>query len=103
MRNLSLTKRRTRSAYEEGTQLKSLIRGSCLESFKRSFLGRIPAIWKKMPCNMRNEGQRTSWTKVKKRAKLFLTGRLKELQQTEHTFYREQQQQLLPDTVYLYE
>ena len=46
---------------------------------------------------MRNEGQRTSWTKVKKRAKLFLTGKLKELQHTNHKFYRKQQQQLLPD------
>ena len=45
---------------------------------------------------MRNEGQRTSWTKVKKRAKLFLTGKLKELQQTSYKFYRKQQQ-LLPD------
>ena len=76
---LSLTKNRTRSDFEEGLQLKSTIRASSLDSYKRSFLGRVPSIFKKLPAELRKEGNMTSWTKVKKRAKQFLTGKLKEV------------------------
>jgi hypothetical protein len=85
---LSLNKKRTRSNFTEGPQIKSLVRASSLDSFKRSFLGRMPSIFKKLPIEMRNEGQDISWTRVKKRAKMFLTGKLKCLTKTNHKFYR---------------
>ena len=93
---LSLNKKRTRSDFTEGPQMKSLVRASSLDSFKRSFLGRVPAIFKKLPVEIRNEGQDISWTRVKKRAKMFLTGKLKNLTKTNHKFYRKQL--LLPGT-----
>ena len=62
-----------------------------MDSYKRSFLGRIPSIFKKLPAELalRSEAKATSWTKVKKRARLFLTGKL-EGAQTSRKSYRKQ-------------
>ena len=68
---LTLSKKRTRGDFQEGIQLKSLVRASSLDSFKRSFLGRAPAIWKQLPVELRDLGRRTSFTSIKKQAKLF--------------------------------
>ena len=54
---LTLSKKRARGDFQEGIQLKSLVRASSLDSFKRSFLGRAPAIWKKLPVELRDLGR----------------------------------------------
>ena len=73
---IALTKKRTRRDFEGGNQMKSLIRSSSLDQFKNSFLGQIPKIWKKLPSEMREQGHKTTFMKIKKDAKLFLTGKL---------------------------
>ena len=71
---LKLTKKRTRYSVAAGTQLKSKSKTNSLDSFKRSYLGSMHKIWAKLPHSLISEGQSSSWKKVKKRAKGFLTG-----------------------------
>jgi hypothetical protein len=69
---LKLTKKRTRSSIATGTQLKSKSKTGSLDSFKHIYMHKI---WAKLPQSLISEGQSSSWQKVKKRAKRFLTGK----------------------------
>ena len=72
---LKLTKKRTRYSTAAGVQLKSNSKTNSLDSFKRSYLGSMHKIWAKLPQTLISEGLSSSWKKVKKRAKGFLTGK----------------------------
>ena len=43
--------------------------------FKRSFLGCIRQIWRKLPQSLIEEGNQTYWLRIKKRVKGFLEGK----------------------------
>ena len=72
---LKLTKKRTRYSVTAGVQLKSKSKTNSLDSFKHSYLGSMHKIWAKLPQTLISEGLSSSWKKVKKRAKGFLTGK----------------------------
>ena len=88
---IALAKKSTRRDFEGGSQMKSLIRSSSLDQFKNSFLGQIPKIWKKLPSEMREQGHKTTFMKIKKDAKLFLTGKLTTMEFKQKMYRKETQ------------
>jgi hypothetical protein len=72
---LRLSKKRTRYVASSGLQLKSKAQTNSLDQYKRSYLGYIHVIWSKLPQTLISEGQMSGWSKIKKRAKQFLTGK----------------------------
>ena len=58
-----------------GLQLKSKAQTNSLDQYKRSYLGCIHVIWSKLPQTLIYEGQMSGWSKIKKRAKQFLTSK----------------------------
>ena len=71
----SLTKKRTRESTSAGLQLENKIKSNSLNIFKRSFLGCIRQIWRKLPQSLIEEGNQTYWLRIKKRVKGFLEGK----------------------------
>ena len=74
-KNISLTKKRTRDNSSVGLQLERRTKTNSLNTFKRSFLGCIHTIWRKIPQSLIEEGQQTYWLRIKKRVKKFLEGK----------------------------
>ena len=77
-KTLSLSRKRTRTTAEASLQLERLTKTTSLGVFERSFLGCIPQIWRKIPHNLIEEGKNTCWLRIKKRVKLWFTGKHKE-------------------------
>ena len=75
VKNVSLTKKRTRHNSSFGLQLERRTKTSSLNTFKRSFPGCIHTIWRKIPQSLIEEGQQTYWLRIKKRVKKFLEGK----------------------------
>jgi hypothetical protein len=71
---LRISKKRTRHVASAGLQLMRKTRTNSLDQYKRSYLGCIHIIWSKLPQTLISEGQMSGWSKIKKRAKQFLTG-----------------------------
>ena len=45
--------------------MKQTVTAKSLDTFKRSFLGAIPKIWNKLPKVLVDEGEKSSWSKIK--------------------------------------
>ena len=71
----SLTKKRTRESTSVGLQLENTIKSNSLDIFRRSYLGCIRQIWRKLPQSLIEEGNQTYWLMIKKRVKGFLEGK----------------------------
>ena len=65
----------TRHTTSAGLRLKSNSKANSLDQFRLSYLGPIHSIWSKLPQTLITEGQTIGWNKIKKRAKMFLTGK----------------------------
>ena len=59
-----------------GLQLVSRAKALSLDSFKRSYLGSVHNIWAKIPQDFIRVGSNIGWTKISKRCKNFLTGKV---------------------------
>jgi len=74
-KHFSLSRKRTRASTSVGTQLERRTKTNSLDMYKRSFLGCIHNIWRKIPQVLTKEGQQTYWMRIKKRVKRFLEGK----------------------------
>ena len=89
---IRLTKKRTRQAVEAGTQMKSRIKASSLDQFRRSYIGSIHNIRVKLPQSLTEEGKQKSWQAVKSQAKRYLTGKWEPMPLTQERLKKEKKQ-----------
>lgn len=56
-----------------GLQVQPLTSSKSLNKFKRSFFGRLPSIWSRLPQDVVRDGAKKGWSKIRRRVKVALS------------------------------